>query len=175
MACINLLCSKNEVASIMLFTDGQANVGLTKTYAFSSPSSLLHLSFIFLSYLSLLALLPSSPNISFSPDIVKAIGVNVEKVDTAVSIFSFGYGRDHDENMLKYALYLSTSSSFSFSLSLSLSFSFPFVLFLFVFVSMIIYCLHYYYYYREIAEAGKGTHSDPSSRLSLPLSYICVC
>eukprot|EP00026_Physarum_polycephalum_P006277 Phypoly_transcript_06319.p1 GENE.Phypoly_transcript_06319~~Phypoly_transcript_06319.p1 ORF type:complete len:536 (+),score=103.31 Phypoly_transcript_06319:136-1743(+) len=57
---------KNEVASIMLFTDGQANVGLTKT-----------------------------------PEIVKAIGVNLENVDTACSIFSFGYGQDHDENMLK--------------------------------------------------------------------------
>jgi hypothetical protein len=33
---------------------------------------------------------------------VKAIVVNIEKVDTACSIFSFGYGRDHDETMLRY-------------------------------------------------------------------------
>lgn len=36
-----------------------------------------------------------------SQDIVKAINVNVEKVDTACSLFSFGFGADHDETMLK--------------------------------------------------------------------------
>eukprot|EP00026_Physarum_polycephalum_P007319 Phypoly_transcript_07378.p1 GENE.Phypoly_transcript_07378~~Phypoly_transcript_07378.p1 ORF type:complete len:459 (+),score=39.52 Phypoly_transcript_07378:224-1600(+) len=57
---------KNPVASIMLFTDGCANCGLTTT------SSIIH-----------------------------AINSNIMQIDTSCSIFTFGYGSDHDQEMLR--------------------------------------------------------------------------
>lgn len=42
----------------------------------------------------------------FRSDIIKAIDKNIAQVDTACSIFTFGYGVGHEENMLRYHCHL---------------------------------------------------------------------
>lgn len=39
------------------------------------------------------------------PDIVKAVQTSLQKIDSACSIFTFGYGTDHDQNMLRYVTF----------------------------------------------------------------------
>jgi uncharacterized protein YegL len=57
---------KNDVASLLLFTDGLANEGITKSH-----------------------------------QIVNAVEKTLVTVDSACTIFTFGYGKDHDESMLR--------------------------------------------------------------------------